>query len=96
MGTESFRVGLEVGSCGSACSVVSLVSSFVLASCDAEMYPDELRKREQEIFVALSQEKRRQTSCQNMDREVLPGESTVTEDLACEDLIASLDKAGRA
>ena len=41
----NFSVGFEVGSCGSVFSVVSVVSSPVLASCDTEMCLDEFWER---------------------------------------------------
>ena len=40
---QVFRVGSEVGSCGSE---VSLVSYLVWAFCDTEMCPEELRVSE--------------------------------------------------
>ena len=42
---EFFRVGSDVDSCGPGVSVVSVVSSLVLASCDTEMCPDEFWAR---------------------------------------------------
>ena len=41
-----FRVDSDVDSCGSGASGVSVVSGLVLASCDAEMCPDEMWERE--------------------------------------------------